>query len=187
MVKLDDGYDAIPAGVVIIPWLILLLGIALEQMFGWSSGVTFWDGRVLDRLFLLLSSIQIAIILLFVVIKLDNVVSWNWYKVLIPLWVYFGFILVYPLIATTCAGCSYSARRNIRLADAEGACFAFSAHMWCIGFLAAPILTWFILAALNLDGNAHRSWAVVFIPIFIIDGLLIIACGVFDLIAFFDR
>jgi len=187
MIKLNDNYDGIPAGPLIIPWLLLIIALILEQLFGWASGSSWGEGRWVDRLYVVISCLLIALELLFVVFKLDKVVTWNWVLVLVPLWVYFGFTLTYPLCTLFWASCSYSMRSNIRIVDAESISAGFGVYFFCISLILTPILTWFALTALNLDGYYHRSWPVVFIPIFIIEGLLIVGCGLLDLINWCDN
>jgi hypothetical protein len=187
MVKLNDKLNGIPAGVLIIPWLLLLIALVLEQMSGWASGSSFSDGRWVDRVFIMIASVIVALTLILVVLKLDKVISWNWVLVLIPFWVLLGFTLIYPALMLFCASCSYSFRSNIRIVESEGVSTGVSLHLLCIGFIMAPILTWVVLTALNLDGTAHRSWPVVFIPIFIIEGLLLLGCGLVDFIYWCDN
>ena len=186
MIKLNDKLNGIPAGVTIIPWLLLLLCIVLEQMFGWASGTSWSHGRWVDRLYITIACIITAATLLLVVFKLDGVVKSNWVVVLIPLWILFGFMFLFPWLALFCASCSYSIRTNIRITDAEGVSTGFGVHVMCTIFLMAPIFTWLLLIALNLDGSSHRSWPVIFIPIFIIEGLLLLGCGFIDFIAWCD-
>jgi hypothetical protein len=187
MVKLNDNLDGMPAGPLIIPWLLLLIALILEQMFGWASGSSWEDGRWVDRFFIIVASIIGALVMLLIVLKLDRVISWNWVLVLIPLWVLFGFAVIYPALMLFCAECSYSFRSNIRIVDAEGVGTGVGFHIFCVGLVFAPIFTWVLLTALNLDGTSHRSWPVIFIPIFIIEGLMLIGCGLVDFISWCDN
>lgn len=187
MVKLNDNLDGIPAGPLIIPWLLLLICIVLEQFTGWASGSDMSDGHWVDRVYVLIASVIMALLLLFVVFKLDAVITWSWYLVLIPLWVLFGFTLLFPFFSLMVASCSYSCRHSIRIVDAEDVGFGFGALFFCTLGISAPLFTWFILGELNLDGLAHRSWPVIFIPIFIMEALVIIGCGLVDFIYWLDH
>lgn len=188
MIKLNDNLDGIPAGVTIIPWLVFLV-IALEEcIFGFLIGESYNESEYsVDRFFLAgLSFISIPWLIM-MVLKMDGVVTANWVVVLVPFWVLMAWMIFVPGTLFVLYGCWYSLRDYSRLTgggNGGGTGFFIWAMFGCMGII--PILTWACLVALNLDGYYHRSWPVVFIPLFVGQGLLFFGCLFTDFIIWLD-
>jgi len=134
-------------------------------------------------------------------LQLDGAVVWDWNIVLIPLWLLFCLIVCLPI----CMLCSSCCCRNwcedhSRPMDDRWVFFLVMGLCWV--FLLTPFATWFValaflvfessltryhrfaLTSLNLDGNApDRPWRLIFVPIFLVEGLLFGSCVIGDIIA----
>lgn len=183
MIKLNNEFRLIPAGVVIIPLLVFLV-IALEELtVGFMIGESWGDSSYsYDRCFLFGTSFFLIPFLIMIVLKLDNVVTANWVVVLVPFYILCAWFLLYPLACLILITCSYSNRDHTRLDSGLG--FFVWLMVNCMG--TVPIFVFVLLTALNLDGFAHRSWPVVFSPLFVGQCLLLGGCFFFDFVVMLD-
>lgn len=187
MIKLNDNLNGIPAGVTIIPWLLLLVICIEECIVGFMIRESYNASQYSVDRFIFCGSSLIAIPwLVMMVLKMDGVVTANWVVVLIPFYVLCAWWLFVPGFLFILYPCWYSLRDYSRLSDRGSGGTAFFVWLMISAMAIVPFLTWAILCALNLDGYYHRSWPVIFIPLFVGEGLLFFGCLFTDFIVWLD-
>jgi len=179
VIRLDRPDLPLPWWGVFVPlFALLLLWINIPLWVG--SGNFIQDQKRLDRLLcsMIISTVLAFVILL--VLKLENYIESSWYVVMSPLWLCKGLILVIPMILCLIT-------LSIFLCDC-GEVFWLRHTRWalhwrplcmtCAGLyflLVAPLIVFQVLVAQTLEGVAH-SWAVVFVPLFVVEGFGVCGC-----------
>lgn len=107
-----------------------------------------------------LLSLIVLIVLVSLRIGSSQLDSWSYFAVFTPVWFYFGFmfVLVVTVIPFVCSR---------RTATTWFQLLAFSV----VGCL---FVVFFILLALNADGDSSIAWHIVFIPLYILELLIIL-------------
>jgi hypothetical protein len=120
-------------------------------------------------------------VMLFLALKLDGAVAWDWYIVLVPFWVMMCMIVCTTFVMV-CSCCSFCSDNSNLMSDRW---FYFWMCVACWAFLLVPFLVWVTLIAQNLEGDApERSWREIFVPIYIVEALLLGGCIFGDVIVF---
>lgn len=165
MVKLNNSYDGIPALAVVSPWFLL----AITATF---LSFKFYD-LIIDLIYVLINIVTITLAILFIALKLDEFIDWNWFYVLVPVWFCFAFNFFIPFI--------FGFSDNTEFFDDDRFMFESKIIFWGPIFIGAPLLSWFVLVALNLQGYAYRNWNIVFAPIFVLDTVFFLMCMLVDI------
>jgi len=143
------------------------------------------DDQWIDRALPISMTIVLILSLIFIFLKLDGVISWTWYFTLIPVFILQGMFIVIPIILTAISACgSYSVRSRTRWSDETSAFCTVAVGI--ILLLIGPLLSLEILLAQHAEGANHLSYAIMFIPLFILEGCGILGCGVLNFIASSD-
>lgn len=100
--------------------------------------------------------ITCAIFVIFVTLRLDGVLDWNWFYVLIPLWIYDTLLLVHVTFHTTAGAC-----RRYGL----GRSFIFTGIL--DGFSVMLMIAFKIMICLKLQFLQDLAIYYVFIPLWI--------------------
>lgn len=105
-------------------------------------------------------SLIVLTVLLALKISSSELDSWSYFAVFTPVWFYFGFmaVLVVTLLPFVCSGRTETTLFQL---------FAFTV-------VGALIVIFFILLALNADRDSSLAWHIVFIPLYILELLVII-------------
>eukprot|EP01117_Protostelium_nocturnum_P002859 TRINITY_DN13779_c0_g1_i1.p1 TRINITY_DN13779_c0_g1~~TRINITY_DN13779_c0_g1_i1.p1 ORF type:complete len:396 (-),score=57.33 TRINITY_DN13779_c0_g1_i1:45-1178(-) len=144
-IKVDNPSSSLQFWRVFLPLLILLtLFVFIPLVMRW------WSFRA--KPVILLPMVTLIIFIAFLVIKLDGNVDWNWFFIMIPLWVTEGLIVL------------------------------MSAPLYGVGalvsaiFTLGPLVAFQILLALKLEGMNSLRYVIVFIPVFVMEGILFCGC-----------
>jgi len=170
---------------VFLPAYVCALAVTHSVITGCGKYRSIKHGNhKLDRWLMFIGIIFVWLFAFFLWAKLDDRVKWTWWVVMVPLWILFGVIVIAPIIISVVYCCCRGAvRRNSRWGnDAEFSCFLV---VMCWIFLLAPILTWFVLVSQNLEQEKisdRRKYVVVFVPVFILQGLTLIGCVIADIV-----
>lgn len=187
MIKLNDNLNGVPAGVTVIPWLIFLVICIEECIVGFLIGESYNDSQYsVDRFFFAGASLISIAWLVVMVLKMDAVITARWVVAIIPFYILCAWFMFVPGCLFILYNCWYSLRDYSRLSDKGSGGTAFFVWLMICAMAVVPFLTWAILIALNLDGYFHRSWPVVFIPLFVGEGLLFFGCLFTDFIVWLD-
>jgi len=151
------------------------------------SGATTWtiisqDEKWIDRALLIMCSCLMFLFFLFCSLKLDGNIEWSWFQVLVPLFMMKGLLVLIPIgFSLLMFFGSYSMKQKTRWKKAPSA-LCFLASILAI-FVYTPLFTFEILLAQHAEGSNHLRFVVMFIPLFIIEGLSLIGCVVLNGIA----
>ncbi|PRP87583.1 transmembrane protein [Planoprotostelium fungivorum] len=177
-----DGTTSLPHWAVFLP--LIITTFLWSQLPLWVGGFSsiLSDSRRIDRILGCSVILSLAVFLILLVLKLDGRMEETWYVVMSPLWVGKGIFMMTPIFFTVVklwvylCGCGLTCCRSTT---------RFFSH-WgtlCVTFLGistmvlVPLLVFEILMAQLLQGIAH-PFAVVFIPIFVIEGFILCGCCV---------
>lgn len=172
-----NGETGLPLGVVLIPIFLLIAITASAPMTGCGTSDTCCGSyrSAVDRLLMTGTMIVLFIVLLFITLKVDGVIQWDWYLVLIPLWILLCLIVCMPVTLLCLSCCCDCWEDNSALLSDKWVFWNICLLCWI--FLLAPFLTWFSLISLNLEGEAPtRPWRVIFVPIYLVEALLFAGC-----------
>jgi len=143
------------------------------------------DDQWIDRALPIIMTIVFVLSIIFISLKLDDAVTWSWYFTLIPLFILQGLFIVIPIILTSISACaSYWIRSKTRWSD-ETSAFCTVAVVVAV-LLIGPLLTLEILLAQHAEGANHLTYALMFIPLFILEGCGVLGCGILNFIASSD-
>jgi hypothetical protein len=180
-----NGETGLPLGVVFIPLFLLILITFTAPLTGCGTSDTCCGSyrSGVDRIIMSGAMIVLFLVFLFITLKVDGVIQWDWYIVLIPLWLLFCLIICMPVTLLCLSCCCDCWEDNSRLLSDKWV--FWNICMLCWVFLLAPFLTWFSLIALNMEGDAPtRPWRIIFVPIYLVEVLLFAGCILGDFIKY---
>jgi hypothetical protein len=114
----------------------------------------------LYRIFITIGILLLFLFFLFLSLKLDSKINWSWYIIMIPLFIIEFLFIIVPILLDL-------------LTEKEISVFW---NMAIIISLLAPLFTFQLLLANHLQNNNHTPYKIIFIPLFILEGYLFIAC-----------
>jgi len=173
------------------PWWGVFFPLLIECCFGLfiliHGGGTLdklWeDDKWIDRVLACLVIFMLFIFFIFTFLKLDDHISWTWFKVLSPLFIMKGFLVLIPLVLTIWVGCFRSSylRRKTRWHQ-ESPVFCMVSVVLII-LVLVPLLTFEILLAQKAEGSNHLNYKLIFTPLFIIEGCSVVGCVALNIMA----
>lgn len=145
------------------------------------------DGQWIDRVIPSFLSIFFLVFFVFLVMKLDGVIDWSWYYVMVPLFVLKGFIICVPtflsIFSSVCCEWHWMARRSRWQTDMGGYCIVAAA---VIVLLIGPLLAFELLLAQRLEAQMMTSFAIIFIPVFLLEGFGVCGCCALNIVVLFE-
>lgn len=171
------GVETMKWWAVFIPLNIVLIWISL--IFLAVGQGCFRDEQRFDRLMILSGILLLVLFFIFLGLRMEGVITWSWMKVMIPLFVLKGLAVLLPavlslmsIIMDRCG--SYWLEDRTRWAEAAGSyCMALSA---VVVLVLGPLLAFEILLAQRLDDDRETSYALIFVPLFILEGFGLCGC-----------
>jgi hypothetical protein len=171
-----------------LPWWgvflpLMVLFVVLSQIPLWIGYYNvFLDQERFDRIILSFGAILLLLFIIFLAIRLDNIVTWNWFIVMVPLFVFEGLLVCVPFFLTTCTFIcqrhgSYWLEDHTRWSR-EADSFCLVATVVAI-LVLVPLLTFQVLLAKSLEAGPTEHvipYKLLFIPIFLIEGFGVCAC-----------
>ncbi|XP_065183136.1 transmembrane protein 185-like [Sycon ciliatum] len=148
-----EGLD-IAWRLVFIPLFLLCVSSLLSCIFSFRAKRNF----EVEILFLVNT-----LLLIFIALRLDNVIVWQWNTVFIPFWL---FLVVYFLIAIYHLVCSVSVLKRVTVVEPDAYC-STSVHGFVSMLVFIPLLTFSVLLVRKLDGEIGPSFAALFVPLHI--------------------
>lgn len=159
-------------------WIILFPIFCFIGTFSTWIVLEKWDLHKFRVIAVILSLVG-ALFVEFVGLKLDGIVNWSWYVIMSPLFVLAGMIPLGISIGIMEKG-GFSSARDIILI-AIGACGGVV--LVCI----SPAIVFEILLALKLQGDRNYLYMLVFIPLFLVEGLLLVLLGILNIVALITK
>lgn len=160
---------------VFIPLIIFLLMVIQIPLWVGEFNV-FTDDQKADRIMIVIGIVILIVFIILLALRLDGIILWNWFYVLIPLFVLEGLIVFVPLILTISSFIfdkldMFWFSDHTRWADAP---FPLCLTSIAIAVLVLiPLLTFQCLLARNLEAASEeelKSFSLIFVPIFLLEG-----------------
>jgi hypothetical protein len=163
--------DALPWWGVFLPLLVALLLVSIiPLMVGYG---VFSDRRRFDRILPSILTLVLIVFVVFLFLKLDETIDWNWYQVMIPLWVLESLLVVIPPVLSILTfifdrADSYWLDDRTRWTDDVGP-FCITSLIFSV-LVITPLLTFQVLLAQYLENDLDTTYAMIFIPLFVLEG-----------------
>jgi Transmembrane Fragile-X-F protein/F-box-like len=170
----------------LIPWVVAVSSPMILGLFGlcWIFLTVGYDGffddeQRWDRLMICLLIAAVQVFFMFVGLRMDDHIDWDWELVFIPLWVFHGLWVCLPSflscvkIYENCTG-GYWVDDYTRWGDESVALCAIAAG--ALVLIHAPMLAFELMVVEQLNGDDSRNWGVVFVPIYILEGFAVCGC-----------
>ncbi|KAJ9473367.1 Chaperone protein DnaJ [Diplonema papillatum] len=106
----------------------------------------------------------VVLSLTFLTLKVDGHIDWDWSSVFIPLWVIDGFLGCFALSIVGGAAFGVSDEENK---------WGFRCAMLSGGVQLVCFVAWTALLSRRLDGKDDRPWSEIFVPVYIIVGIMV--------------
>ena len=108
---------------------------------------------------LIIASLTLLSLCITVALKVDGIITSNWYEIFLPAWIGMALILYLTIII--------SARATIHISR-KGALYILSDTV-C---LMVPIFSSLIMIVQNLEGDQNRKYSLVLLPLYILFSFL---------------
>jgi len=144
------------------------------------------DEKWLDHIIPACLSMFFLLFFAFLVLKLDGAVDWSWFSVMIPLFVLEGFLVCVPTLLSIYSNfcCeNWMEERSRWPADAGAYCIVAAA---IVVLILGPLLAFEILLAQHLEGQISISFAIIFIPVFLLEGFGVCGCCALNIVVLFE-
>jgi len=144
------------------------------------------DDKWFDRSIPVCASFLFLVFLMFLVLRMDGYIEWKWYFIFIPLFTIKLLLMVVPCFLTLAKCCCWSwTNRNSRWTD-DSTAFCTAAGVLAI-FLYAPLCVFEVLLAQKLEHTINISWVLIFVPVFVIEGVILCGCGIITIVFICER
>jgi len=177
------------AGVSHLPWwavflplyvVIIYTGVIIMWIAGYDTCMN--DDQRFDRIVPVIGNTLLILFLIFLSLKLDGAITWSWYIVMTPLFILKGLVVLIPIILSILTlyfdqKGSYWLEDRTRWPDHLGS-YCITATL-VILLVLGPLLTFELLLAQRLehkDSENQPSYALIFIPLFILEGFGLCGC-----------
>jgi hypothetical protein len=178
------------SGIYIFWWIVFLpllsFGVYMIILPLVVHHPVFHDSRWVDHVIPSVASFLMFLFFLFLVLKLDGALDWSWFKIMGPLFALKGFLICVPIFLTlfSYVCCSFWMVDHSRWPmDAVAYCVVAAIVDFCI---VGPLLAFEVLLAQSLEGLISASYALVFIPLFIVEGFGVCGCCGLNLVVLFE-
>ncbi len=119
-------------------------------------------------------------------LKLEGTLDITWYTVMLPLFVLKALFVVVPILLTFFSYfcCSFWLEDHSRWpADTGSYCII---ALFIIVLIFGPLLAFEILIAQYLEHQRTTSFSLIFVPIFLLEGIGVCGCCALNLVVLFD-
>jgi hypothetical protein len=180
-----SNLDLIPWWAVFLPLWVLCILASQAPLTGCVTGTKFSEGDYkFERVMFGIFALFLLAFFILLWLKLDFYVRFNWWIVFIPIWVIMGTFVIVPsvlLFLYYCCGREAWLRQNTILREDRILVLLIVLGCWAV--LLAPIFSFLYLMIYNVEGNeVPRTYAIVFVPILLLEGIIVAGCGVADIV-----
>jgi len=154
------------------------LGYIIWFTFGISSvgQVAIWKDKYWrDRTVAPIIFGFLGLLIIFIDLKVAEAIDWSWFSVMIPSYLAYGtfliqlFLFFLPSFYGPAEDYSFFYKVTPRKSAVLVTLFWYSVYIF---FGLVPLLAFQVLLADHLENDGERSWRTIFIPIFIIEGIV---------------
>jgi len=175
------------SGVAVMWWLVflplLVFGIYMVIL---PHMVHRHPTKWLDHVVPSFASLLLFLFFLFLFLKVDGVLDWSWFVVMVPLFILKGFLICAPMLMTFFSYfcCSFWMVDHSRWPGDAGAYCIVAAAVAVL--ILGPLLAFEVLMAQRLEGVISTSYSLIFIPIFLLEGIGVCGCCALNLVVLFE-
>jgi len=167
---------------VFIPLMFECLVVTVALISGCGRDFITNDDHWIDRAIPCFLTVILLLFFIFMFLKLDQLVDWSWYVVMIPYFVLKAALVICPVILSGISfWASYSVRSYTRWSQDSGMFCLISTILSVLVY--APLMVFVVLAIQKAEGDNNLTYALIFTPLFILEGCGCIGCIIMNGIA----
>lgn len=162
MIKMNEDMTGIHTGAVTAPIMAACLILSIT-MFIERSVIVYSN---MAYRYVAISSLMFIVQMVFITLKAEGHVSWQWKYIFIPIWAITCLLPVFTIVTMLMVYCGANRYYGESIYIVEGI-------IVCI--FMAPIAALFGLVSVDMDSQEkQRSWVVIMIPMFVTWGIVIV-------------